>query len=163
MVQVKEVSDKKIWEKFVQGFAGANFLQSWNWGEFHRALGHQINRSGFYKAEKLVGVMLAIVEKGKRATYLTIPAGPLIDWQDKETLDVFVQVTKNITREKKCSFARVRPQLVNSGENQAVVERLGFRVAPMHLHAQLTLKIDLNQTEEQLLMEMRKATRYEIR
>lgn len=163
MVQVKEISDKKIWEKFVQNFAGANFLQSWNWGEFHQALGHQIGRVGFFEAEKLVGVMQAIVERGKRATYLTVPGGPLIDWDDEEVKGVFLGEIKQIAAVNKCSFVRVRPQVKNSDVNHKMFKKWGFVLAPMHLHAQLTLKLDLGKTDDQLMAEMRKATRYEIR
>lgn len=163
MVQVKEVDDKKIWEKFVQNFAGANFLQSWNWGEFHQVLGHQISRVGFFQAEKLVGVMQAIVEKGKRATYLTVPGGPLINWEEDEVKGVFLEAIKRMAGEYKCSFVRVRPQMKNNETNNKMFIKFGFVMAPMHLHAQLTLKLDLSKTDEQLMAEMRKATRYEIR
>ncbi len=163
MVEVRDIDQEKLWEEFVRVWPGANFLQSFAWGEFNQALGHRVVRKGFYKNKKLAGVVSAIVEKGKRAKYLTVPAGPLISWKDEGVVKMFMETIRKIAAEEKCSFVRVRPQIVNSGENQAMFSKLGFKVAPMHLHEQLTVKLDLSKTEEQLLIEMRKATRYEIR
>jgi len=163
MVEVKAIGDKQVWENYVTDFVGANFLQSWNWGEFHQALGHQINRMGFYKGGKLAGVMLTIVESGRRAKYLTVPAGPLIDWQDGTMRQAFVKEIRRQAQELDCSFVRVRPQVLDIPEYQNLFSELGFKVAPMHLHAQLTLKLHLIKNDEELMAQMRKATRYELK
>ena len=41
--------------------------------------------------------------------------------------------------------------------------KLGFKNAPMHLHAELTHQLDITQSEDQLMSSMRKSTRYEIK
>ena len=63
----------------------------------------------------------------------------------------------------KCVFVRVRPQTLETSENSRLFSDLGFRNAPMHLHAELTNWLDITKTEEELLAGMRKATRYEIK
>jgi len=63
---IKLVEDKAEWEAFITTHPEANFLHSWNWGEFHNNLDHQIYRIGFYKSSSLVGAMLAIVEPARR-------------------------------------------------------------------------------------------------
>ena len=160
---VKEVNQKKDWEKFVLSYKGANFLQSFNWGEFHKNLGKTIRRIGFYKQDKLVGVMLCIIEEAKRATYLTVPAGPLINWDDKTQVQQFRQTLESIAREEGCSFIRVRPQILENEKNKKLFESLDFKSAPMHLHAELTRQLDLAKSEDEILSEMRKTTRYEIK
>lgn len=162
-ITVAEITDKKTWEDFVLSFPGANFLQSYNWGQFHQNLGKVIKRIGFYQGKKLTGVMLAIVEKAKRATYLTIPGGPLINWKDPETIETFREIIIKIGKENKCSFIRCRPQILESENNAGLFAGLGFKNSPMHLHAELTSQIDLSKSEEELMSGMRKNTRYEVR
>ena len=162
-INIVEITDKNNWEKFVLSYPEANFLHSWNWGEFHQNLGKIIKRIGFYQNESLAGVMLAIVEEAKRATYLTIPGGPLIDWNDKEQIRSFRQIVEKIAKDAGCSFIRVRPQLLENEENARLFAQLGFKNAPMHLHAELTRQLNLEKSEDQLLSEMRKTTRYEIK
>ena len=57
---------------------------------------------------------------------------------------------------------RVRPQIFDTEENRQLFQNLGFKSAPMHLHAELTHQLDLSKSEPELLANMRKATRYEI-
>ena len=160
---VEEVTDREIWEKFISSKSEANFLQSYNWGDFHKLLGKTISRVGFLKNQTLVGVMLSVVEKAKRATYLTVPAGPIIDWDNKNLVQLFKETIQKIARQEKCSFVRVRPQILESDESKKLFESFGFKNAPMHLHAELTHQLDLTQSEEVLLGQMRKQTRYEIK
>jgi lipid II:glycine glycyltransferase (peptidoglycan interpeptide bridge formation enzyme) len=163
MYNTQEITEKNVWDKFVLDCSDANFLQSWVWGEFHQRLNHKIHRTGFYRGITLVGVMLSIVERSKRAIYLTVPAGPLIDWSDKELIRTFKETISKVARENACSFVRVRPQILETGNNADLFSELGFIHSPMHLHAELTHQLELNKSEDELLAQMRKATRYEIR
>lgn len=162
-MDIKIIEDKKIWEEFVSRHPEANFLQSWSFGEFHKALGKKIHRIGFIKKGKLIGVMLGVVEDAKRGRYLTVPGGPIIDWQDNSSVKAFIESVKNIAKEEGCVFVRVRPQLVSDDFSRKLFVRHGFINAPTHLHAELTTQIDLSKTEEEIMKNMRKATRYEIR
>ena len=162
-IKVVEIDKKDLWEKFARSYKQANFLHSWNWGQFHQNLGKTIKRVGFYKGQKLAGVMLCIKEKAKRASYLTVPGGPLIDWTDNNQINAFKDTAENIARKEKCSFVRVRPQILENEKNDKLFKKLGFKNAPMHLHAELTSQLDLEKGEEQIFSEMRKTTRYEIK
>lgn len=155
---IEEIIDKNIWEKFVLSYDGANFLQSWNWGSFHENLGKKIYRIGFFDNNILIGVMLCIKEIAKRATYLTVPGGPLL-----ANFEDFKKVATDIAKKENCSFIRVRPQILETEKNAELFSKLGFKSAPMHLHAELTRQLDLTKSEDSLLAEMRKTTRYEIR
>lgn len=160
---VKPITDRNEWEGYIASNAEANFLQSWQWGTFHQTLRKNIRRVGFYRANVLEGIILSIVERARRATYLTVAGGPLINWQDKTTVTAFVNEIKKQAKENNCSFIRVRPQLIDSDFSRQIFQSYGFVKAPMHLHAQLTIQLDITQSPEQLLAQMRKTTRYEIR
>lgn len=157
------ITSKSKWETFLKKHPEANFLQSWDFGEFHKNLGHNIFRVGFFTSGKLDGVVLITLEKAKRATYLTIPAGPILDWKNKKIVALFKKEIIKIAKENSAVFIRVRPQLEANEFSQELFKKLGFRSAPMHLHAELTNQLDITQPEDQLLANMRKATRYEIR
>lgn len=159
----KEITDKDIWESFVLSFSNSNFLQSWYWGEFHNSLSHKIYRDGIYKGDVLVGVALYIVEKAKRGKYIIVPGGPLIDWTDGDVVAQTILRIKEIAKLEKAVFVRVRPQLEDTEENHVLFKKLGFRIAPTHLHAELTSELDLSLSEDDLLKNMRKQTRYEIK
>jgi len=123
----REITGRKEWEEFLKLHKEANFLQSWQWGEFHEALHHKIIRTGFYDKEKLVGVMLSIVERAKRATYVTVPAGPIINWQDKAQVNEFRNAIVKIAKTNNCSFIRVRPQLLSNDFSNKLFMSLRFK------------------------------------
>jgi lipid II:glycine glycyltransferase (peptidoglycan interpeptide bridge formation enzyme) len=162
--KVNEINDKQVWENFLESHPETNFLQSWNWGEFNKNLDKKISRLGFYSEKgELVGVMLSVVEDARRGRYLTVPGGPVIDWQNKALTKYFVKELNSLCYKLNCIFARVRPQLLSDKSSQTLFRELGFRASPMHLHAELTSQLDLTQDEETMLKNMRKQTRYEIR
>lgn len=148
-----------LWPKIQTAHKEANFLQSPAWGKTNELVGHQV----FIETFGAQGWCLMIRKNAKRGRYLEVPGGPLIDWGDvEEVKQVFARI-KAIARQEKCVFVRVRPQLERSDKNLEAMRALGMRAAPMHLHAEHTVIVDLRQSEEQLLASMRKQTRYEVR
>ena len=163
-IKVREVTEKSSWENFVRSFAQqTNFLQSWNWGVCHEKLGIKIFRLGFYLDDKLTGTALLIHKKAKRGNYLECPGGPIFSWQDKTLLTEIFKTIKNIAKQNKCLFVRIRPQILNTRENQMLLGEIGFIKAPMHLHAQDTWVLDIKADDQTLLGNMRKTTRYLVR
>lgn len=162
-IRIKPITDKNEWEDFMTHYPESNFLHSWQWGVFHQSLGKTIYRIGFYHENKLIGIMLSILEKAKRATYLTVPAGPLINWEESNLIHSFIQEVKKQAHQNKAIFIRVRPQLINNEFSQNIFRKYGFVTSPIHLHAELTLQLDITPSEHTLLENMRKTTRYEIK
>ncbi len=162
-ITVKQIVVRDEWESFLQKHAEANFLQSWNWGDFHKALGKIIHRQGFFQNNQLAGIMLSVIEPAKRGRYLTVPGGPIIAWQNKEIVNEFLKQVRIIAKESNCVFVRVRPQLESNDFSKKIFRDLGFSKAPMHLHAELTTQLDITKSPDELMLQMRKTTRYEIR
>jgi len=160
---VKEIADKKTWENFVLSRNPQSFLQSWNWGETNQLAGEKIFRLAFFEEKNLAGVCLVIKQEARRGPHLIVPGGPLIDWGNKALVDCVLKALKDLARREKVWFIRVRPELLDSSENRTLFKSLGFLSAPMHLHAENTLVLDITPDEEILLKGMRKSTRYEIR
>ena len=161
-IEYKEINEKDIWENFVINNHG-NFLQSWYWGDLNEGLGNKIIRYGYFQNNKLIGICQLIRELSKRANYVVISAGPIINWDNQSLIEVFKQSVINFAKENNCVFIRCRPQQIDSQKIRSIFKTMGYRSAPMHLEAELTLQINLNQSEDQLLSQMRKQTRYEIK
>jgi len=158
-METREVKDKKSWEDFISGCREKTFLQSWNWGEFQEKMGNKIWRLGVYDKEELKGLSLVTKVAAKRGTFLLIQHGPL-----GQGLEFLLEELENIAKREKACFVRMAPLLPKTRENEESLRKLGFRPAPMHASAyEATWKLDLTSPEENLLMNMRKTTRYLIR
>ncbi len=161
-ISTREVDSESVWEEFMSGHPEASFLQSWYWGQFHQQIGHTIVRTGFYKGQTLVGVMLMIVEPARRGRHLVVPGGPILNWPDFKDNFVWRDELKRVAKVERCVFVRIRPQLLDTPDNRQQFKSLGFVKAPMHLHAELTTQLDLAKTDDELKRQMRKGTRYEV-
>ena len=147
------------WQEVIKKFPEANFLQSPNYGKMNEILGDKVVEEDF--GEK--GRALMIVRNAKRGRYLEIPCGPLLDYSDKKSVTSAFKKIAEIAKKERCVFVRVRPQLINTPENLQLLANLGLKKSPMHLAAEHTVIIDLGKSEDELLADMRRQTRYEVR
>lgn len=154
---------KSDWDGFVGSHAGVNFLQSWQWGELHQKLGFRVIRRGVYESSQLVGVWQGIVKDAKRGRYLEVPGGPLMDWTNEQLVNRALDEMRVLAREYSCAFVRLRPQVEENAEVLQILQQNNAKSAPMHLHAEHTNIIDLTPSEDTLLANMRRQTRYEVR
>lgn len=147
------------WKKTLENYPEANFLQSPEWAKVNEILGTKVIVREFEN----FGRALMIVRNAKRGRYLEIACGPLIDWHNTNLLyEVFAEIRKT-AKENKCAFVRIRPQLRRTPENLMLLKGLNLKPSPMHLAAEHTVILDLTKSEEELLADMRRQTRYEVR
>lgn len=179
-MNILEINNKHQWEEFLAGIEQKTFLHSWAWGEFQQAMGERVWRLGMYENDELVGVALVISIKAKRGKFLFVPHGPVFikNWTisnfefliSKQAPSSKLQVSnrlidflRNLARQEKCGFIRMSPVLEDIKENRELFAKLGFRRAPIHMHAELSLVLNVSQNEEEILQGMRKTTRNLIR
>ncbi len=146
----------KDWQVVLEKYPEANFLQSPEWGKVNELVGHRVileNSEDFW--------CQMIVKNAKRGRYLEVPGGPLLDWQNPVAVQEVFRKIREVAEREKCVFVRLRPQLKVA--EKAYLEGLGLKKAPMHLHAEHTVILDLTKSQEDLLKEMRRQTRYEVR
>lgn len=163
---VKPIEHKQEWDHFLNEVRPNTFLHSWQWGEFNRAIGHEINRLGVYHEDKLVAAALIVHTKARRGYFLLCPHGPVMR-QGSDTQEILRALTdrlRDLAREKGCVFIRLSPTLTNTAEHDKFFFNLGYRNAPVHMvHPELGWILDIQATEETLLRDMRKSTRYSIK
>jgi lipid II:glycine glycyltransferase (peptidoglycan interpeptide bridge formation enzyme) len=170
-MEIREIKNKEVWEDFLSGVEEKTFLSSWNWGEFQRSMGSGSNgkiwRFGIFDRSELVSVALTIKVVARRGTFLLVPHGPNIKSkirsQKSKILETLSQRLKEMAIGEKADFIRINPILERSRENEEIFEKLKFRQAPVHAHPEASWKLDLSLSEDRLLGQMRKTTRYLIK
>ena len=160
---LKEITDKNIWENFLISVKEKTFLQSWNWGELQKMTGDKIWHLGVYENDELISIALVIKIIAKRGTFLFLHHGPIMKNQRSEISEIFLEELKKIAKEEKADFIRIATIWESNDENIKIFRDLGFRKASIHIHPEATWKLDISPSEEELLMQMRKTTRYLIR
>lgn len=147
------------WKEIIKKYPEANFLQSPEYARMNEILGCKT----FVEDFNGKAYVLMIIRNAKRGRYMEIPCGPLVDFDDaKLTKEVLAKITETAKKEK-CVFVRMRPQLNANEKNLKSLEKLGLKKSPMHLAAEHTVMIDLSLSEDELLANMRRQTRYEVR
>lgn len=162
-MRVEDITDKQQWDDFVTSHKEANFLHSWQWGEFHISRGKKVVRRGVFEEDNLVGVYEGVVETARRGTHLAIAGGPIVDWGNDNAVESLRNDMKGQGKSLSCVFVRVRPQLEKSTESLALFRELGFRPAPYYLSVEHAGILDLEKSEEDILKGMRQRLRRALR
>jgi lipid II:glycine glycyltransferase (peptidoglycan interpeptide bridge formation enzyme) len=170
-MQITLSKDPRIWNQFLEKIQENTFLQTLQWQEFNQKGGFETWRYEMCdQTEELISVCLIIKIVAKRATFLLIPHGPLIDTknsdQTQEILRSWTKFWKNLAKYEGCSFVRVQPIMDQNNSNQDLFSNLNFRKAPIHVHTELTTLLDIDSqkySDKNLLMKMRKTTRQMVK
>jgi len=144
-MQLKEITTKEQWEEKMSLATQAQFLQSWEWGEFQIRLKRKIWRLDI-NGEYVLVIKMPLPLKNN---YLYISRSA-VKWTEEK-----FQVIKDIAVREKSLFIRLEPL-----SHDLLVE--GFRTAGQ-IQPQKTLYLDLQQDEASLLEQMHPKTRYNIR
>lgn len=168
-MEAREIKDKKTWEEFISNVEEKTFLQSWNWGEFNKTLKSKVFRLGVFNDGELIAVAQSFEIVARRGTFLFLPHGPLVKQLkiDEETYKVVLEALlvelKVQANKSKASFIRIAPVWKRNIKNLSVFKDLGFKTAPTHVHPELTWELNVLPSEENLLAQMRKTTRYLVK
>jgi len=175
-LKIQEIKEKETWEDFLLDCQEKTFLNSWNWGKFNKMMGNKIWRLGVYEMSNvkcqmsnLISVALVVKIVAKRGTFLLLPHSPAVALATAggpnkyEILKILLNELKRIAKEERVNFIRISPIWEKNEENIKIFKDLGFRGAPIHMHPEASWKLDITASEEELLMNMRKTTRYLIR
>ncbi len=166
-LKLKEITDKKVWEDFLFSVKETTFLQSWNWGEFNKKMGRNIFRYGVFNRNELIATALVFRVEARRGSFVFIPHGPNLQKAEfkfkKKVVKFLLKKLKKIAQKKGDVSVKISPLWKRNKKNKKVFDSLGFREAPLHIHPEITWKLSLSSPKEDLLMDMRKTTRYLIR
>lgn len=166
-MEIKEILEEKTWEQFVLSqVPHTPFLQSWAWGEFQDMMGLSHYRLGLLDKGKMVGGVQALVGERKLGRFAYVPHGPVVG-SGAGSLKSAAELLKHLQRlaaKEKTDYLRVEPPWEATDEGRELSVSLGFRpTAATSQAGGTTLLLDLRVPEEELLMGMRKTTRYLVR
>jgi peptidoglycan pentaglycine glycine transferase (the first glycine) len=163
-LELKTIDQEKEWERFLQTHSPQALFQSWYWGEIEKKTGTLVYRFGVYDGATLVGLAQIFVIRAKRGTFFHIRQGPVWARDGHDYWKDFVRLISPIARVEGAWFIRMSPLVANSEENNERMRHLGMKHSPIHeVDAERCWVLDIDKSEEELLMGMRKTTRYEIR
>ena len=169
-MRIEDGLDKATWDGFVTSRVEANFLQSWDFYEFHASRGKKVVRRLVCDGDSIIGAYAGVVETAKRGRYMAIAGGPIIDWKKKKLVKAVFDDIREQGLKLGCVFIRVRPQLELSDKSLALMTELGLKRAPMYLSVEFAGVLDLSKSEEEILAgasqgfrrKMRKALKNDI-
>ena len=162
-MEIFDAKNREEWDNFVTSFKDTNFLQSWDFYEFHLSRSKKIVRRIFKKDKKIVAVYAGVIETAKRGRHLAIAGGPILDWKDKKLIKTVFEDIKNQGKKENCVFIRVRPQLVRSEKSYALFKASGLKPAPMYLSVEYAGILDLTKSEEEILKNASQGFRRKLR
>ncbi len=162
--ELKTAKNRAKWDEFVTSHPEANFLQSWDFYEFHQNRGNDVVRRIAVDAEgNIIAAYAGVVEAAKRGRHLAIAGGPILDWGNLELVEAVFQDMRKQGKQENCVFVRVRPQLERSESSLKLMRQLGARPAPMYLSVEFAGVLDLTKSEDELLKNMRQRLRRALR
>lgn len=163
-MKIITAENREKWDKFVTSHPEANFLQSWDFYDFHQSRGNEVvRRIAVDDAGEIVAAYAGVVEAAKRGRHLAIAGGPILDWQNRELVQLIFNDMRAQGHDHGCVFVRVRPQLERNAENLQLMQTLGAKPAPMYLSVEFAGVLNLEKSEEELLAGMRQRLRRTLR
>lgn len=160
---IDDATSRDEWDKFITSHEESNFLQSWDFYEFHILRGKKIVRRIIKDGKKIIGAYAGVVETAKRGTYMAIAGGPILDWKNKKLVRAVFDDIREEGKKHHCVFVRVRPQLELSDKSLALMREMGLKKAPMYLSVEYAGVLDLNKTEEEILANASQGFRRKLR
>lgn len=139
-------------------------LQSWEWGEFRKKTGVQVERIGFFDNGKLVRAMQITFHEipvlGRKLGYF--PKGPM---PDEEQLSILEQLGKK----HNAVFVKMEPNIAQplgtpSAHDTIAKFLIAHKAEPGRpLFTKYTFQLDLTKSEDKLLEQLSSKTRYNVK
>ena len=161
---VKEITQSKEWEEFLLAQDETPFFFFFFRGEVQQKAGANVLRLGLYENDTLIGIVQSILVKARRGSFYWVRHGPVLAHGNWQLADSFIEELKKRALEDGCAFIRIAPVVDDTDEYRKFFADRGFRPAPIHnMDAENAWVVDVDKSEEDLLKDMRKTTRYLVR
>ncbi len=163
----KEGVSPAEWNRLVESSpGGGNLLQSHEWGEFKKRLGWKpvrltLERDGavagsgqflYYNTPLVPGGMLYC------------PKGPWLPWDDDRAVRAFFDGVVEVAGRWGAHTVKIEPEVLSDREDvKEHLRAFGFEKFRWNVNHKATLKVDLGQSEEDIMANMKKSTRYGVR
>jgi lipid II:glycine glycyltransferase (peptidoglycan interpeptide bridge formation enzyme) len=151
------------WDAFVDAAPGGHHLQTGLWARVKAREGWRPVRLLARRDGELVGGAQLLVRPTRLGAIGYCPRGPLLlDEHDPATLGALLDGLAKLARRERILYVKVQPPAGRDDIAQVLRDR-GFVAGDMQAAPVATVRIDLRQPLEEILANMRSATRQKIR
>lgn len=166
IIYIKE-NQKEQWNQFVTQNLYGSFLQSWEWGESQGSLAKKIWRIAIENDDEFIASGLFVKYKLPFGfNYLYSPHGPIIsETSGVDSRDIFrllADEVKKIAKKEKSIFWRMDSVMPDTAEEREEFKKLGLVKSPKEIQTKETLILDITNSEDEILGQMKQKTRYNI-
>ncbi len=158
------------WDASLADRPDANFLQSWAWGEFHKALDNKVWRLAI-EDNGMIALQLLVIKLslGLGQCILYSPRGSLINKKAsaravKDGTALLITRIQEIAHQENALAFRMDPPITEDDQvSISIYKSLGFIPNPRkQIQPKLSQVLDLTDGYESILKEMKPKTRYNI-
>ena len=142
----------------------SGFMQSRDWAKFKELEGYHVTTVGFLSDGQLIGgALLYYYPYGQQSGFVICPEGPILDWNDSALIRSALRALQShcqaLTDKFKCVGLRIEPHLPYPCPSALK----NWSKSPVVLSPEQTLVLNIDQTEEQLLINMKPKGRYNLK
>lgn len=159
-------------DKFVKDNKNSDMLQVSAWGKVKEESGRDWEIVSVGDGSKITGSALLIFKKlpftNLNICYIT--RGPVLDWDDKETVDVMLKEIKKAAKRKKSIYIRLTPMfLEDEKQYKKLLEDYGYKHRGYSFGVQSDLQprhhmvTDISKSEDELMKSFQSRTKTDVR
>ena len=171
------------WNQLLLHFRDAHILQSSQWAEAKKQNGwsplYFLEGSNPQSPEGLALILRRQISfAGLKFSVLYAPKGPVLHWDDPDSVSRMLDALQDICRREKAIFIKIDPDVllgtgIPGAESevpnprglalQAELKQRGWKVSQDQIQFRNSVLLDLHKNEDDLLAAMKQKTRYNIR
>lgn len=111
-MDLRPVADRSVFDAFVQSSLYCHYMKTSMWGEFRKRMdGLSYELLGFYNGNDLVGTAMVLKGSWLGHSYLYIPKGPCIDYENTDLRKQAFSLLKNYADCRRVQFLRIDPNV----------------------------------------------------
>lgn len=138
-----------------------SLLQKWEWGDFKKSNNWKPLRIGVSENGTILYSHQLLIKK--LPLNFSIIYSPFINIPDTKIFEFFIKEVKKIAKDNKSIFWRIEPLEEKSQEKVSILKKFSFIKGFEELQPNHTLAIDLKESKENILKQMKQKGRYNIR
>lgn len=112
-MEIKVINDKAMFDSFVEKHPYGHYMKTSMWGEYKKQIDHlEYELLGFYEDNALIGTAMVLKGSWLHHSYLYIPWGPCIDYENETIRNEAFTLLKKYADEKNVLFLRIDPNVI---------------------------------------------------